>query len=60
LDMNPIDQKDFSVKPFYPMEAYWYWSMKIAKEALLILEYEDSNRSIQLTDTRLKYGDNQK
>jgi hypothetical protein len=22
LDMNPIDQKDFSVKPFYPMEAY--------------------------------------
>jgi hypothetical protein len=27
--------------------------MKIAKEALLILEYEDSNRSIQLTDTGL-------
>jgi hypothetical protein len=42
------------------MEAYWYWNMQIAKEALLILEYEDSNRSIQLTDTGLKYGDNQK
>jgi hypothetical protein len=29
-------------------------------KALLILEYDDSNGSIQLNDIGLKFGDNQK